>query len=189
MVLVDNRLVLHAPVPLASPTRAHGGVLPDLPAANTYLGHAAAFRRPGGLDGLDASKEISLNPQQKLELLDQLLALTPEGKLDWQEEAPGTFAASLPRHFLALSSRDRNDVEPFTLMVEDAESRTVVDFVTTTTDQDRQPGDPPPPQAEDINRSLRSLYDMVRRRVLDLDASVEALFQDLGQMKEGEGSS
>ena len=128
-----------------------------------------------------------MEPTRKLELVTQLIALTSDAKLEWREEAPGTFAASLPRHFLTLSSRDRNDLEPFTLMVEDADSRAVVDFVTTVTD--REPGDPPPPLAEETNRALRQLYDVVRRHVLDLEVSVQALFDDLGQIRRGEAST
>ncbi|MCA1691425.1 MAG: hypothetical protein LC733_04170 [Actinobacteria bacterium] len=125
-----------------------------------------------------------LSADKKIELLNRLSELTREEKLDWREEAPCTFTTSLPHHDMTLSSRDRNNLPPFTLMLQDADARAVVDFIASV--GDREPGDPPPPSAGEVNTLLADLYDRVSHKVLNLDESVQSLFDDLGRLQNGE---
>jgi hypothetical protein len=112
------------------------------------------------------------NAKKLADLADRLIERTKEGTISWSEtDVPGRFAMTLGRSSMVIDDVGRTQ---FRLQVLDDRGN-VLESHTATSD-DVFVADPVDLR---LNLSLPSLHDLVRRRVLKVDETLDALLDDL----------
>ncbi|TDT78658.1 hypothetical protein DFO47_10651 [Arthrobacter sp. AG258] len=117
-----------------------------------------------------------LTPDQQMELLRKVLALTTSGKLEWGEsDDPKIYAADVGEKYLYnVMSRDGDDVAPFAFHIYDktkGEDASAVASVETV-------------RYGSANELLEELYTAAKRDAINADALVEDIFSQLKTLED-----
>lgn len=113
------------------------------------------------------------------DLVRRLLFASEQGSVDWQTtDREHAFRTSVGKTPIVVASQDDDGAFPWTLQIMDTQGD-VVDSLTSQTTTVRDATGRLTKRASEWNGDLRNLYEMARRKALNIDVVVDELLSQL----------